>query len=69
MPRRDQTQTPIGESAMEFIVRKRTKAEMEVGGCLVNARQVRASNPRITNQLIFNNLGRIRDARVSASSN
>jgi SAM-dependent methyltransferase len=49
LPRLDQTQTPIGESAIEFVVRKRSKVEVEAGGCLPKTRQVRASGgtPRI----------------------
>lgn len=45
LPRLDQTQTPIGESAIEFIVRKRPQVEVEAGGRLPKTRQVRASGP------------------------
>jgi hypothetical protein len=31
--RQDQTLTPIGEAAIEFIIRKRTNAELEAGMC------------------------------------
>lgn len=42
LPRLDQTQTPIGESAIEMIVRRRPRAEVDAGGCLAQERQVRA---------------------------
>lgn len=32
LPRYDQTMSPVGECAIEFILRKRTSAEVEVGG-------------------------------------
>lgn len=34
LPRFDQTLTPVGESAIEFVVRKRTDAELDKGGRL-----------------------------------
>lgn len=34
LPRFDQTLTPVGESAIEFVVRKRTEAELDKGGRL-----------------------------------
>jgi SAM-dependent methyltransferase len=34
LPRVDQTMTPIGESAIEFVIRKRTAVEVAVGGRL-----------------------------------
>jgi SAM-dependent methyltransferase len=34
LPRIDQTMTPIGESAIEFVIRKRTAVEVAVGGRL-----------------------------------
>jgi predicted SAM-dependent methyltransferase len=68
LPRQDQTQTPIGESAIEFIIRKRTKTEIEAGGCLVGARRFRIRRPQPTNQALFDNLNRIRDARIAGTT-
>src|SRR5262249_59661014 len=42
LPRLDQTQTPIGEAAIEIIVRRRPPAEVEAGGCLAQGRPTRA---------------------------
>jgi SAM-dependent methyltransferase len=46
LPRYDQTHTPVGESAIEFIVRKRPPAEVAYGGvpartCPVENREIR----------------------------
>ena len=68
LPRRDQTQTPIGESAIEFVVRKRFKDEVEAGGCLAQARDARASRLKLNRQMIFNNLRFLRDARIDESA-
>jgi O-methyltransferase len=65
MPRGDQTQTPIGESAIEFVIRKRSNEEVAAGGCLMNARQQRIKRSTPSNQSIFNNLNRIRDAGIA----
>jgi O-methyltransferase len=67
LPRIDQTITPIGESAIEFIIRKRSQAELEAGGCISAERQVRSARTAPTNQVIFDSLGRIRDARITGS--
>lgn len=67
LPRFDQTQTAIGESAIEFVVRKRLKDEVAAGGCLMNTRQNRASNLKPNSQMIFNNIGLVRDVRIDAS--
>jgi SAM-dependent methyltransferase len=48
LPRLDQTQTPIGESAIEFIVRKRPRVEVEAAGRLPKIRGVRASPPKLS---------------------
>jgi SAM-dependent methyltransferase len=48
LPRLDQTQTPIGESAIEFIVRKRPRVEVEAGGRMPKTRQVHASGPKLS---------------------
>jgi hypothetical protein len=36
LPRFDQTLTPVGESAIEFVIRKRLVTEIEAGGRLPN---------------------------------
>jgi SAM-dependent methyltransferase len=41
LPRLDQTQTPIGEAAIEMIIRRRPRAEVDAGGCLAQGRQAR----------------------------
>jgi phosphate uptake regulator len=41
LPRIDQTQTPIGEAAIEMVIRRRPRAEVEAGGCLAQEREVR----------------------------
>jgi SAM-dependent methyltransferase len=46
LPRYDQTKTPVGESAIEFIIRKRTADEVAYGGvaartCPVENREIR----------------------------
>jgi SAM-dependent methyltransferase len=46
LPRFDQTQTPIGEAAIELVVRRRPRSEVEAGGCLASARQARATGRR-----------------------
>jgi O-methyltransferase len=66
LPRLDQTRTPIGESAIEFIIRKRLKEEVGAGGCLAKLRDVRAGSMRLNHQMIFNNLGLVRDARIDS---
>ena len=43
LPRLDQTQTPIGEAAIEIIVRRRPRSEVEAGGCLAQERHTRAN--------------------------
>ena len=68
LPRQDQTQTPIGEAAIEFIIRKRTKTEIDAGGCLVDARPSRIRRPQPTNQALYDNLSRIRDARIAGAT-
>lgn len=68
MKRHDQTLTPIGEAGIELIIRKRTRAELEAGGCLVTARQGRIGRPQPSTQVLFNNLSRIRDASISGTS-
>jgi ADP-heptose:LPS heptosyltransferase/SAM-dependent methyltransferase len=42
MARTDQTRTPMGEAAIEFIVRKRPSAEIKAAGCLDEMRLARA---------------------------
>jgi len=42
LARMDQTNTPIGESAIEFVVRRRFPAESESGGLIGSAREVHA---------------------------
>ena len=68
LPRYDQTQTPVGESAIEFIIRKRSNEEVQAGGCLLNLRQPRipVNNRTPTKQSIVDNLGRVRDAIIAA---
>jgi len=67
LPRMDQTMTPIGECAIEFIIRKRPQAEVEAGGCVEAARTPRATRPTITAQQVFDNLGKVRDAALDGS--
>ena len=43
LPRYDQTLTPIGECAIEFVVRKRLDAEVEIGGQLPSDNQPEVS--------------------------
>jgi len=39
LPRFDQTLTPVGESAIEFVLRKRTDPELDSGGRLPDSRR------------------------------
>jgi hypothetical protein len=39
LPRFDQTLTPIGESAIEFVIRKRLESELAAGGRLPNTQK------------------------------
>lgn len=49
LPRFDQTLTPVAECAIEFVVRKRTAAELEAGG-----RSARAEQPPKEQRVYFN---------------
>jgi SAM-dependent methyltransferase len=46
LPRLDQTQTPIGEAAIELVVRRRPRSEVAAGGCLAQERHARATGRR-----------------------
>jgi SAM-dependent methyltransferase len=50
LPRFDQTLTPIGESGIEFVVRKRSAAELEAGGLVRAAVQPVPADLRHFNQ-------------------
>jgi SAM-dependent methyltransferase len=65
LKRLDQTNTPIGEAAIEFIIRKRIKAETDAGGCLAGARRLRNKRPIPNAQTLFDNIDRLRDVRLS----
>jgi SAM-dependent methyltransferase/predicted O-methyltransferase YrrM len=68
LPRVDQTLTPIGECAIEFVVRKRPQAEVEAGGCVAAARLPRATRPiPLGAQQVFDNLEKVRDAGLESS--
>jgi hypothetical protein len=43
LPRIDQTQTPIGEAAIELVVRRRPRSEVAAGGCLGAERERRVT--------------------------
>jgi SAM-dependent methyltransferase len=58
--RTDQTLTPIGEAAIEFIIRRRTKAEIDAGGCVVDARSIRIRPPQPSFRSLLSNIGRVR---------
>jgi SAM-dependent methyltransferase len=67
MPRCDQTITPIGEAAIEIVIRKRPPEETDIGGCLPSTRKSRVGTSVIKfgEQWIFDNLHRIRDAQIA----
>jgi ADP-heptose:LPS heptosyltransferase/SAM-dependent methyltransferase len=46
LERQDQTRTPIGESAIEFVIRKRGKSEAKLGDRRLTATQVKLSERR-----------------------
>lgn len=50
LPRYDQTMTPIGECAVEFVIRKRTAAEIAAGGRLPGDAQPAAQDRLYLNQ-------------------
>ena len=50
LPRFDQTLTPVGESGIEFVVRKRTAAELAAGGLAREAVQPAPADRRHFNQ-------------------
>lgn len=50
LPRFDQTLTPIGESGIEFVVRKRSDAEIAAGGLVREAEQPAPAGRRHFNQ-------------------
>jgi len=64
LERTDQTLTPIGEAAIEFIIRKRPKAEIEAGGCVVNNRNIRAKPRQLSFASLLGNIGRVRDTVI-----
>jgi SAM-dependent methyltransferase len=48
LPRLDQTRTPIGEAAIEMVVRRRPRSEVGAGGCLAGERQGRSPRTHLT---------------------
>jgi O-methyltransferase len=69
LARMDQTQTPIGESAIEFVVRRRLSAESEGGGLIGPAREEFVklrSAPNV--QYLFNNSRLLRDVVLTATT-
>jgi ubiquinone/menaquinone biosynthesis C-methylase UbiE len=68
LPRVDQTLTPIGECAIEFVIRKRPQTEAEAGGCVGAVRPSRAARAvPITAQQVFENLPIVRDAGLAGA--
>jgi SAM-dependent methyltransferase len=60
----DQTLTPVGEAGIEFVIRKRTKAEIEAGGCVVDNRKIRIRPPQISFGNLISNIGRVRNTVI-----
>lgn len=64
LPRYDQTMTPIGECAIEFVIRKRTEAEIAAGGRLPVKEQ-----PDARDRLYLNQYRHDQAAMKSSNSN
>ena len=63
LPRFDQTLTPIGECGIEFVVRRRTAAELEAGGLVRQTAQPVAADRRHFNQYAADHRRMREDAR------
>ncbi len=68
LARMDQTQTPIGESAIEFVVRRRLPAEKDSGGLVGPARDVHVRRQAPSPQYLFKNLHLLRDVGLAEST-
>lgn len=68
LARMDQTQTPIGESAIEFVVRRRLPAEKDTGGLIGVAREGLVRRQPPSPQFLFKHLHLVRDVALAEST-